>query len=147
MIRCSIETASALARTTASESIGRGSSGATSLISAALDERSPKSPGSTAGSTDQSGAILAPQEVQEVSQHRSRQDVEQQPELQVSRQNWSGRKFWETLDVKNLFSSLQLTWHSAGLRATRVVWLTAREPNETKSVLFHTKSNRPNHGA
>ena len=50
LIRCSIETASALARTTASESIGRGSSGAISLTSAAPEERSPKSPGSTADS-------------------------------------------------------------------------------------------------
>ena len=56
LIRCAIDTASALARTTASESNGRGSSGAISLTSAAIDERSPKSPGSTGGSTDESGA-------------------------------------------------------------------------------------------
>ena len=101
LIRCSIETASALARTTASESIGRGSSGATSLTSAALDERSPKSPGSTAGSTDESGTTGSSRSSGGVSTRKSSarcSTAAGTPGI-TSKLDWKKGTFWETLDA------------------------------------------------
>ena len=101
LIRCSIETASALARTTASESIGRGSSGATSLTSAALDERSPKSPGSTAGSTDESGTTGSSRSSGGVSTRKSSAGCSTAagtPGI-TSKLDWKKGTFWEILDA------------------------------------------------
>ena len=91
LIRWSIETVSALARTT--------SSGATSLTSAALEKRSPKSPGSTADSTDGSGTAGSSRSSGGVSTRKSSAECSTAagtPGI-TSKLDWKKGAFWETL--------------------------------------------------
>ena len=139
LMRCSIDTASALACTVDSGSFGKGTSGALSLslTSAATDDQSPTSmlgsTAETAGSSAKSGGRHDLYVIRINSSRNSRDHSK----LVLGDRNMLGNS-WRIKLVRYITCDVTLRRIPDKMRK----W--ARHPNKTKSTLFSIKSTRTN---